>query len=69
MDIKAKMPCSIDTMKVSVGQEVKKGDVLCIVEAMKMKNPMPAPIDGTVKAIAAEVGARLKPGALIMSIE
>ncbi|MGE4529210.1 MAG: biotin/lipoyl-containing protein [Rhodospirillaceae bacterium] len=69
MDIKAKMPSSIDTIKVAVGQEVKKGEVLCILEAMKMKNPMPSPVDGTVKSIAVSVGDRLKPGGLIMVVE
>jgi len=69
MDIKAKMPSSIDTLKVAVGQEVKKGDVLCILEAMKMKNPMPSPVDGTVKSIAVAVGDRVKPGGLIMVVE
>jgi biotin carboxyl carrier protein len=69
MDIKAKMPSTVDAIKVAVGQEVKKGEVLCVLEAMKMKNPMPAPQDGTVKSIAVAAGERLKPGALIMVIE
>lgn len=69
MDIKAKMPSTVDALKVTQGQAVKKGDVLCVLEAMKMKNPMPSPIDGTVTSIAVEAGARLKPGALIMVVE
>lgn len=69
MEIKAKMPSTVDAIKVAAGQAVKKGDILCVLEAMKMKNPMPSPIDGTVVSIAAEVGARLKPGALIMVVE
>ncbi len=69
MEIKAKMPSTVDALKVTVGQAVKKGDVLCVLEAMKMKNPMPSPIDGTVVSISAEVGARLKPGAVIMVVE
>lgn len=69
MDIKAKMPSTVDAIKVTVGQTVAKGEVLCVLEAMKMKNPMPSPIDGTVKSIAANAGERLKPGALIMVVE
>jgi len=69
MEIKTKMPSTVDTLKVAVGQKVKKGEVLCVLEAMKMKNSMPSPIDGEVKSIAAKVGERLKPGAVIMVIE
>ncbi len=69
MDIKAKMPSTVDAIKVAPGQAVKKGDILCVLEAMKMKNQMPSPIDGTVTSVSVEVGARLKPGALIMVVE
>ena len=69
MEVKAKMPSTVDAIKVAVGQTVAKGDVLCVLEAMKMKNPMPSPIDGTVVSISAEVGVRLKPGAVIMVVE
>lgn len=69
MDIKAKMPSTVDAIKVTQGQAVKKGDILCVLEAMKMKNQMPSPVDGTVTSISVEVGARLKPGALIMVVE
>jgi len=69
VDIKAKMPCVVEVISVTEGQAVKKGEVLCIVEAMKMKNSMPSPADGTVSSISVAVGDRLKPGALIMVVE
>lgn len=41
---------------VQVGQTVKKGDTLCLIEAMKMMNEIPAPVDGVVDAVLAENG-------------
>ena len=52
----APMPGTILKLKVSQGQEVKKGQVLLILEAMKMENEITAPIDGKVAAIYVEVG-------------
>lgn len=69
MEIKSKMPSKVEEIKVAVGDTVAKGTVVAIVEAMKMKNSMMSPVDGTVKSIAVAVGDRVKPGALIMVIE
>ncbi|MBK1662982.1 acetyl-CoA carboxylase biotin carboxyl carrier protein subunit [Rhodospirillum rubrum] len=69
MDIKAKMPSVIISMDVAVGDTVTKGQTLAVIEAMKMKNNTPSPIDGTVKSIAVAAGDRVKPGALIMVVE
>ncbi len=69
MDIKVKMPSTVISIDVAVGDTVTKGQNLAVVEAMKMKNKTPAPADGTVKSIAAAEGDRLKPGALLMVIE
>lgn len=41
---------------VKVGQSVRKGDVLCLIEAMKMMNEIPSPADGTVEAVMAQNG-------------
>ncbi len=54
---------------VSVGQEVKEGDTLLIVEAMKTMNHIPAPRGGTVKRILVEDGAPVEFGAPLMIIE
>ena len=50
-DIKAPMPGLILDLKVKPGDEVKKGDVVLILEAMKMENIIKAPGDGLVKAV------------------
>ena len=44
-------------MNVKAGDSVKKGDILCILEAMKMENEIVAPCAGTVKQVIATKGA------------
>uniref|UniRef100_UPI003FED7FAE biotin/lipoyl-containing protein n=1 Tax=Candidatus Fimivicinus sp. TaxID=3056640 RepID=UPI003FED7FAE len=51
------MPGTILDVKVSVGQAVKAGDVLFILEAMKMENDIVAPADGTVKQLLVSKGS------------
>jgi biotin carboxyl carrier protein len=69
MDLKAKMPSKIESIGVAVGDVIKAGTPVAVLEAMKMKNPLVSPIDGTVKSIAVAVGDRVKPGALIAVVE
>ncbi len=69
MDIKAKMPGKIDEIKVGVGDAVNKGDVVLVMEAMKMKNPMPAAEAGTVKEIKVAAGDRVNAGDVLVVIE
>ncbi|AZB57971.1 biotin/lipoyl-binding protein (plasmid) [Cereibacter sphaeroides] len=69
MDVKVKMPSVIVSVEVEVGATVTKGQSVAVVEAMKMKNNTPAPIDGTVTSVAVKAGDRMKPGAVIMTIE
>jgi len=66
MEIKSRMPGKVDAVNVKVGDAVKKGDVLLVVEAMKMKTPVPAPEDGTVKELKVEPGARVSAGAVMI---
>lgn len=54
--IPSPMPGTILSVNVSVGQAVKAGDVLMILEAMKMENDISAPCDGTVKQILVTKG-------------
>ncbi len=54
------MPGLVKAIAVRVGQEVKAGDQLCIIEAMKMENVLTAERDATVKAIACKEGTRLR---------
>lgn len=55
--VPAPMPGNILAVNVSVGQAVKRGEVLFILEAMKMENEIVAPTDGTVKQILVQKGA------------
>jgi propionyl-CoA carboxylase alpha chain len=60
------MPGLVKAIPVSEGQEVKSGEALCIVEAMKMENVLRAERDGTVKRIKAKVGESLAVDAVIL---
>ena len=60
--VNAPMPGTILDMKVAQGQAVKKGDVLLILEAMKMENEILAPQDGTVAQVAVSKGASVNSG-------
>lgn len=68
MEIKAKMPGKIVEVKVSVGAAVNKGDVVLVMEAMKMKNPIPTPEAGAVKEVKVAVGDRVTAGAVLVVI-
>ena len=54
--VKAPMPGTILAVKASAGQAVKAGDVIVVLEAMKMENDIVAPCDGTVKEIVVTKG-------------
>ena len=66
--VSAPMPGTILKVNVSNGQAVKKGDVLLILEAMKMENEIMAPCDGTVTAINATKGSTVETGASLVVI-
>ena len=66
--VTAPMPGTILDVKVSQGASVKKGDVLLILEAMKMENEIMAPCDGTVKQIVANKGASVNSGDALIVI-
>ena len=55
--VKAPMPGTILAVKKNVGDAVKAGDVIVVLEAMKMENDIVAPCDGTVKSINASKGS------------
>ncbi len=56
------MPGKILDVKASVGQAVKRGQVLMVLEAMKMENEIVAPNDGTVASINVAVGSTVEAG-------
>ena len=57
------MPGNILSVNVSQGQSVKSGDILVILEAMKMENEILAPRDGTVAQVVTSKGAVVETGA------
>lgn len=63
--ITSPMPGTILTINASVGDSVKKGQVLMILEAMKMENEILAPVDGKVTSIAVTKGATVESGTLL----
>ena len=62
------LPGNILAIKVAVGQAVKAGDVLIVIEAMKMENEVAAPCDGVVKQIVASKGAVVATGDTLLVI-
>ena len=66
--IKAPMPGTILKVNVSNGQAVKKGDVLFVLEAMKMENEIMAPCDGTVSAVSVANGASVENGTVLCAL-
>ncbi len=66
--IKAPMPGLVLKIMVEEGQEVKKGDPVLVLEAMKMENVFKAPADAIVKAIKAVPGAAVEKGAVLIEL-
>ena len=66
--ITSPMPGTILSVNVSNGSAVKKGDVLMILEAMKMENEIMAPCDGTIASVNVTKGASVNTGDLLCVI-
>lgn len=66
--VTAPLPGNVLKINVSQGQAVKAGDVVVIIEAMKMENEITAPCDGTVKQIVAAKGAVVNTGDTLLVI-
>jgi glutaconyl-CoA/methylmalonyl-CoA decarboxylase subunit gamma len=68
-EITSPLPGTVLSVNVSDGQAVKSGDVLFVLEAMKMENEIMAPSDGTVASISVAKGAAVDPGTLLCVIQ
>ena len=66
--VSAPMPGNILKVNVSVGQTVKEGEVLVVLEAMKMENEIMAPCSGTVTAVPVSKGSTVNTGDLLVAI-
>jgi len=67
--VTAIMPGKIIRVLVTQGQQVAEGDVVCILEAMKMENELKAPKDGTIKALYIQQGQDVEMGAVLAEID
>lgn len=65
-DLKAPMPGLVREIKVSVGQEVEKGDALIVLEAMKMENVLKAPNKATVKSVEVSPGNAVEKNQILL---
>ena len=68
-DVTSPVSGKVTEIKVNVGDEVKEGDVLLIVEAMKMANEVHAPVSGTVEEILVRVGEHVNPDEVLIRIK
>ncbi len=64
--ITSPLPGTVLEVKVQNGQAVKSGDVLVVIEAMKMENEIMAPHDGTVTSVATTKGAAVESGTILL---
>jgi biotin carboxyl carrier protein len=62
------MPGTILDVKASAGQSVSKGDVIMVLEAMKMENDIVAPCDGTVTSIVVKKGDSVQSGDTLATV-
>jgi len=63
------MPGIIKSVDVDVGDKVNEGDTLCILEAMKMENPIVAPASGKISEVNVSSGQSVKRGDMLIVIE
>ena len=68
IEVKAGAAGKVFKLEASVGQSVKRGDAVVIIEAMKMEIPVVAPEDGTVASINVAVGDAIESGAVLATL-
>ena len=68
VSVSAPMPGKVVAVKAAVGQAVKKGDVILVLEAMKMENDIVAPQDGTIASINVSTGDSVESGAVLATL-
>lgn len=66
--VNAPMQGTVLKVEVAVGAEVKKGDLICLLEAMKMENEIFAPCDGKITSVAVTAGQSVATGELIATV-
>ena len=66
--VKSPLPGSVVDVKITVGQKVKRGEVVMLIEAMKMENEISAPKDGTIVSVMVSKGSKVEDGTPIYVI-
>ena len=69
VNVEAPMQGKIIDVKVSAGQQVQEGDVLCILEALKLANEIVAPCAGVVQSVTVSKGADVENGQLLVVLK
>ena len=69
MALASPMPATVAAVRVAPGQAVARGDVLIMLEAMKMELPIVAPHDGRVRSVACKPGQLVQPGIPLVELE
>lgn len=67
--VKSPMPGTIVSVNVTAGQKVSKGDIVVVLEAMKMENEIMAPKDGTIAGISVNKGDTVDSGSVLVTIQ
>ena len=68
-NVEVPITAKIISVDVKAGDTVKEGDTLCLLESMKMENPILAPVSGTISKIGVTADQTVKPGDMIAIIE
>lgn len=66
--IKAALPGTVLKVLVGVGDTINEGDVIAVIEAMKMETEIKSPVSGTVTSVEIEVGSKVKNGDVLVTI-
>ena len=66
--VKAALPGTVLKVLVSTGDTIYEGDVITVIEAMKMETEIKSPVSGTVQSVEIEVGNKVKTGEVLVTI-
>jgi len=69
IEVRAKLPGNVYEVFCALGDRVKKGETLLILEAMKMESPVTAPTDGTIATLDVEKGQTVQSGQLLATMK
>ena len=67
-EVKSKVPGVVDEVKAAAGDKIEKGQVVIVLEAMKMKMPVASPETGILKTLSLNTGDRVNPGMVLSLI-